>query len=292
MTMKTILATTTAPGRHWVGDGFPVHGMFGYSGADVARRSPFLILDYAAPTEFSPNPGGRRGVGQHPHRGFETVTIVYEGEVEHRDSTGKGGVIGRGDVQWMTAGSGILHEEFHSERYSREGGPFEMVQLWVNLPARDKMAAPGYQALLDAEIPSVPLADDAGRVRVIAGEFDGRRGPAHTFTPMNVWDVRLGAGRAIDLPQPDGWTTLLVVLDGTVQVNGEAVLRKAEVATLSVEGSGLHIEANGDAKLLLLSGEPIDEPVVGYGPFVMNSQQEIIQAIADFNGGKFGRMSQ
>ena len=290
MTMKTILATTTAPGRHWVGDGFPVHGMFGYSGADVARRSPFLILDYAAPTEFSPNPGGRRGVGQHPHRGFETVTIVYEGEVEHRDSTGKGGVIGRGDVQWMTAGSGILHEEFHSERYSREGGPFEMVQLWVNLPARDKMAAPGYQALLDAEIPSVPLADDAGRVRVIAGEFDGRRGPAHTFTPMNVWDVRLGAGRAIDLPQPDGWTTLLVVLDGTVQVNGEAVLRKAEVATLSVEGSGLHIEANGDAKLLLLSGEPIDEPVVGYGPFVMNSQQEIIQAIADFNGGKFGRM--
>ena len=292
MTMKTILATTTAPGRHWVGDGFPVHGMFGYSGADVARRSPFLILDYAAPTEFSPNPGGRRGVGQHPHRGFETVTIVYEGEVEHRDSTGKGGVIGRGDVQWMTAGSGILHEEFHSERYSREGGPFEMVQLWVNLPARDKMAAPGYQALLDAEIPSVPLADDAGRVRVIAGEFDGHRGPAHTFTPMNVWDVRLGAGRAIDLPQPDGWTTLLVVLDGTVQVNGEAVLRKAEVATLSIEGSGLHIEANGDAKLLLLSGEPIDEPVVGYGPFVMNSQQEIIQAIADFNGGKFGRMSQ
>ena len=292
MTMKTILATTTAPGRHWVGDGFPVHGMFGYSGADVARRSPFLILDYAAPTEFSPNPGGRRGVGQHPHRGFETVTIVYEGEVEHRDSTGKGGVIGRGDVQWMTAGSGILHEEFHSERYSREGGPFEMVQLWVNLPARDKMAAPGYQALLDAEIPSVPLADDAGRVRVIAGEFDGHRGPAHTFTPMNVWDVRLGAGRAIDLPQPDGWTTLLVVLDGTVQVNGEAVLRKAEVATLSIEGSGLHIEANGDAKLLLLSGEPIDEPVVGYGPFVMNSQQEIIQAIADFNSGKFGRMSQ
>ena len=292
MTMKTILATTNAPGRHWVGDGFPVHGMFGYSGADVARRSPFLILDYAAPTEFSPNPGGRRGVGQHPHRGFETVTIVYEGEVEHRDSTGKGGVIGRGDVQWMTAGSGILHEEFHSERYSREGGPFEMVQLWVNLPARDKMAAPGYQALLDAEIPSVPLADDAGRVRVIAGEFGGHRGPASTFTPMNVWDVRLGAGRAIDLPQPEGWTTLLVVLDGTVQVNGEAVLRKAEVATLSMEGSGLHIEANGDAKLLLLSGEPIDEPVVGYGPFVMNSQQEIIQAIADFNSGKFGRMSQ
>lgn len=288
---KKVLATTGAPGRHWVGDGFPVHGMFGYSGPDTARRSPFLLLDYAAPTEFGPNTGYRRGVGQHPHRGFETVTIVYEGEVEHRDSTGKGGVIGRGDVQWMTAGSGILHEEFHSERYSREGGPFEMVQLWVNLPARDKSAAPGYQALLDAEIPSVPLADDAGRVRVIAGEFNGKHGPADTFTPMNVLDLRLGAGKAIDLPQPEGWTTLLVVLDGTVQLNGEAVLRKAEVATLSTEGTGVHIEANGDAKLLLLSGEPIDEPVVGYGPFVMNSQQEIAQAVADFNSGKFGRMA-
>ena len=287
---KKILGTTGAPTRHWVGDGFPVHGMFGYSGPDVARRSPFLMLDYAAPTEFSPNTGYRRGVGQHPHRGFETVTIVYDGEVEHRDSTGNGGVIGKGDVQWMTAGRGILHEEFHSERYSREGGPFEMVQLWVNLPAKDKAADAGYQAITDAQIPAVALDGDAGTVRVIAGAFDGTTGPARTFTPMNVLDVRLGAGKAIDLPQPEGWTTLLVVLDGTVQVNGEAVLRKAEVATLSTEGTGLHIEANGDAKLLLLAGEPIDEPVVGYGPFVMNSQAEIAEAIRDFNSGKYGQM--
>ncbi len=287
--MKTVLGTTSAPGRHWVGDGFPVHGMFGYSGDGVASRSPFLMLDYAAPTRFEPS-AHRRGVGQHPHRGFETVTIVYAGEVEHRDSTGQGGVIGPGDVQWMTAGSGILHEEFHSTEYARRGGPFEMVQLWVNLPARHKMQAPGYQGILDAQIPSVVLPEGAGSVRVIAGEYDGHAGPARTFSPINVWDVRLRAGAAADLPQPEGWTTLLVVLAGTVQVNGEAVLREAQMATLSTAGSGVRIEANGDAKLLLLAGEPIDEPVVGYGPFVMNSQQEIVQAIADFNAGKFGRM--
>ena len=290
MAMKTILAAAAAPPRHWVGDGFPVHGMFGYSGPGVAQRSPFLMLDYAAPTHFEPNPGHRRGVGQHPHRGFETVTIVYAGEVEHRDSTGQGGVIGPGDVQWMTAGRGILHEEFHSARYSAEGGPFEMVQLWVNLPAKDKTADAGYQAITDAQIPSVALPGDAGRVRVIAGAFDGKHGPARTFTPMNMLDVRLAAGNSVDLPQPDGWTTLVVVLDGTVQLNDGAVLRPAEMATLSTAGSGLRIEANGDAKLLVLAGEPIDEPVVGYGPFVMNSQQEIIQSIADFNSGKYGRM--
>ena len=287
---KRVIAHATAPARHWVGDGFPVHGMFGYSGAGVPERSPFLLLDYAAPTRFDPNPGHRRGVGQHPHRGFETVTIVYAGEVEHRDSTGQGGVIGPGDVQWMTAGDGILHEEFHSQRFSREGGPFEMVQLWVNLPARDKKSAPGYQAITDGQIPVVALPGDAGRVRVIAGSFGGQEGPARTFTPINVLDVRLGSGQVAELPQPEGWTTLLVVLDGTVQVNGDTILRAAEMATLSTEGSGLRIEANGDAKLLLLAGEPIDEPVVGYGPFVMNSQQEIIQSIADFNSGKYGRM--
>jgi hypothetical protein len=287
---KKILGIGHAPGRHWVGDGFPVHGMFGYSGPGVAQRSPFLMLDYAAPTSFSPNPGGRRGVGQHPHRGFETVTIVYAGEVEHRDSTGQGGVIGPGDVQWMTAGSGILHEEFHSEAYSCSGGPFEMVQLWVNLPAKDKMAAPGYQAVLGTAIPELPLPDGAGRVRVIAGDFDGAQGPARTFTPMNVWGLRLVAGATATLPQPEGWTTLLVVLDGTVQVNGEAVLRQAQMATLSTEGEGVVIEANTDAKVLLLAGEPIDEPVVGYGPFVMNTQTEIAEAIRDFNAGKFGRM--
>ena len=292
--MKQILDIASAPARHWVGDGFPVHGMFGYNGPGVPGRSPFLLLDYAAPTTFEPTTH-RRGVGQHPHRGFETVTIVYDGEVEHRDSSGKGGVIGRGDVQWMTAGSGILHEEFHSTEYGKRGGPFEMVQLWVNLPAKDKMSAPGYQGIVDGDIPAVALPNDAGTLRVIAGEYDGHRGPARTFSPMNVWDVRLSAGKSASLEQEEGWTTLLVVLAGTVMVNGSAsdngtVLREKQVATLSTSGSGVNIEANGDAKLLLLSGEPLDEPVVGYGPFVMNSQQEIIQAIADFNSGKFGRM--
>ena len=289
MSIKKILNVTSAPGRHWVGNGFPVHGMFGYSGPGVAERSPFLMLDYAAPYEFQPTTE-RRGVGQHPHRGFETVTIVYDGEVEHRDSTGNGGIIGKGDVQWMTAAGGILHEEFHSPAYAERGGPFEMVQLWVNLPKKDKMAPAGYQGILDAQIPAVALPDDAGMLRVIAGDYDGNAGPARTFSPINVWDVRLGAGKTASLPQPEGWTTLVVVLAGTVQLNGETVLRPAQMATLSTEGSNIVIEANGDAKLLLLAGEPIDEPVVGYGPFVMNSQQEIVQAIADFNGGRFGQM--
>ena len=288
--MKKILGVTSAPGRHWVGDGFPVHGMFGYNGPGVAERSPFLMLDYAAPAEFTPNTGYRRGVGQHPHRGFETVTIVYSGELEHRDSTGKGGVIGPGDVQWMTAGGGILHEEFHSERYSREGGTFEVAQLWVNLPARDKMTTPGYQSIVDADIPVVALPEEAGKVRVIAGEFTGGKGPARTFSPMNVLDVRLAAGRTAVLDQPEGWTTLLLVLSGTVMVNGESVLREAQMATLATEGTGIRIEANSDAKLLLMAGEPIDEPVVGYGPFVMNSQAQIAEAIRDFNSGKFGQM--
>lgn len=266
--------------------------MFGY-GEGAAERSPFLLLDYAAPTRFDPTQG-RRGVGAHPHRGFETVTIVYDGEVEHRDSTGQGGVIGPGDVQWMTAGSGILHEEFHSTNYARAGGPFEMVQLWVNLPAKDKMASPGYQALLNTDIPVMPLLDrsgaNAGQVRVIAGAFGPERGPAHTFTPMNVWDVRVSAGRTVSLAQPQGWTCQLVVLAGAVRVNGQTPLSAAQMAALSTEGREVLVEADSDAKLLLLAGAPIDEPVVGYGPFVMNTQAEIEQAFDDFGRGKFGRM--
>ncbi|MDO4681406.1 MAG: pirin family protein [Lautropia sp.] len=286
---KTLLNVSHAPGRHWVGDGFPVHNLFGYNGPGVADRSPFLMLDYAAPTRFEPNTGQRRGVGRHPHRGFETVTIVYDGEVEHRDSTGAGGVIGKGDVQWMTAGGGILHEEFHAERYSREGGPFEMVQLWVNLPARDKMTPAHYQGITAAQIPAVALPDEAGQIRVIAGTFGGHQGPATTYSPLHVWDVRLKAGKMVDLAQPEGWSTLIVVLAGTVMLNGDAVLRATDLATLSHEGRGVTLEANNDVKVLLLAGEPIDEPVVGHGPFVMNSQAEIRQAIDDFNSGRFGQ---
>jgi len=287
-TPKKVLSTRSAPNRHWVGDGFPVHGMFGYEG-DTSPRSPFLLLDYAAPTTFTPTTS-RRGVGTHPHRGFETVTIVYDGEVEHRDSTGGGGVIGSGDVQWMTAGSGILHQEFHSERYGKAGGPFEMVQLWVNLPAKDKMSPPGYQGITNAQIPAAALPDEAGAVRVIAGEFSGKKGPARTFTPMNVWDVRLGAGKGAQLAQPEGWTVQVVVLAGAIRVNGQE-LRAAHMATLATAGQGVTIETSEDAKLLLLSGQPIDEPVVGYGPFVMNTHEEIAQAVNDFNSGKFGRMA-
>lgn len=288
--MKTVTGIYSAPHPHWVGNGFRVHSMFHYNGLGQ-QLSPFLLLDYAAPTLFEPNPGPPRGVGQHPHRGFETVTIVYDGEVAHRDSTGQGGVIGPGDVQWMTAAGGILHQEFHSEEYSRTGGPFEMVQLWVNLPARDKMSVPGYQAIVNDAIPTVTLADAAGTVRVIAGDYRGRSGPAHTFTPMQVWDVRLNAGKAVEFELPAGWTTALAALRGNVRINGDTPAHEAQLAVLDRAGAKVAIAADTDAKLLLLAGEPIDEPIVGHGPFVMNNQQQIIEAINDFNSGRFGRIA-
>lgn len=287
--MKKILGTYSAPRGHWVGDGFPVRSIFSYN-SHGQHLSPFLLLDYAGPTHFKPAERPR-GVGQHPHRGFETVTIVYEGEVEHRDSTGAGGKIGPGDVQWMTAAGGILHEEYHSHDYTRTGGPFEMVQLWVNLPAKDKMSVPRYQTLLNRDIPAVALADGAGQLRVIAGEYDGQRGPAQTHTPINVWDVRLNQGREARLTLPEGHTLALIVLRGAVQVNGNVIARDAQMVMFDREGSDLVLEANSDATVLLLSGEPIDEPIVGYGPFVMNSEDEIRQAMVDFESGRFGRIA-
>ncbi len=287
--MKKVLGVYSAPRPHWVGDGFPVRSLFSYEGYGK-QLSPFLLLDYAGPAEFTPS-GRPRGVGEHPHRGFETVTLVYRGEVAHRDSTGQGGVIGPGDVQWMTAGSGILHEEFHSEAFSRSGGALEMVQLWVNLPARDKMTAPGYQAIGSGEIPEVPLAEGSGSVRVIAGEFDGHAGPARTHSPMHVWDMRLSQGGSVELPLPEGWNTALVVLKGSVTVNGNTVATGPQLVLLGNAGDGLALEATVDSVMVLLSGEPIDEPIVGYGPFVMNTQDEISQAISDINNGRFGQIS-
>lgn len=284
--MKKTLGVHAAPPPHWVGDGFPVRSLFGYNGLG-RELSPFLLLDHAAPTQFAPATRPR-GVGQHPHRGFETVTIVYQGELEHRDSTGAGGRIGPGDVQWMTAGGGILHEEFHSREFTRTGGTIEMVQLWVNLPARDKMTPASYQTLLDEQFPVVELPDSAGRVRVIAGALQGQAGPARTFTPMDVWDLRLRQGAAADLRAPEGHTLALVVLHGTVQVNDAAVAREGQLVHLDRAGTQVRIEANNDATVLWLSGEPIDEPVVGYGPFVMNTEEEIHRAIDDFNRGRFG----
>jgi hypothetical protein len=287
--MKRILAVRSAPRPHWVGDGFPVRSLFSYDGADIQQLSPFLLLDYAGPAEFAPSERPR-GVGQHPHRGFETVTIVYQGEVAHRDSTGQGGMIGPGDVQWMTAGAGILHEEFHSPSFTQRGGTLEMVQLWVNLPARDKMTPPGYQAILDRDIPAVALPDGAGTARIIAGEYGGRGGPARTFTPMNVWDLRLNAGSKVELDVPEGWTLALVVLRGGIKVNGSESARESQLVLFDQAGSGASLEATGEAGVLLLSGQPLGEPIVGHGPFVMNSRDEIVRAIEDFNSGQFGRM--
>ncbi len=282
--MKNIVEILRSQGDHWVGDGFPVRSLFSYQG-DTSAISPFLLFDYAGPFRFAPafRP---RGVGQHPHRGFETVTIVYDGEVSHRDSTGAGGTIGPGDVQWMTAGGGIIHEEFHSTGFTKAGGPFRMVQLWVNLPAKDKLAAPGYQAIASADIPVVELADGKGQARIIAGELDGTKGPARTFTPVNLWDVRLSADASVTLPLPAGHNAMVAVLAGHVTIDGQGV-GEAEIARLSADGDSVAIHADGDAILLVLTGEPIDEPVVGYGPFVMNSAAEIRQAVEDYNQGRF-----
>lgn len=289
--MKKILGTFGNTRQHWVGDGFPVRTLFSYSTLG-AQASPFLMLDYAGPMRFDPA-SRPRGVGEHPHRGFETVTLVYQGEVEHRDSTGAGGRIGPGDVQWMTAGAGILHQEFHSEEFTHRGGLFEAVQLWVNLPAKDKATPPSYQTLLSADIPVVTLPEGAGSVRVIAGEYAGQRGPARSFTPIDMWELRLQAERKVTLNLSAGRNVMVVVLHGTVKVNGEAMAHEAQLVLLGREDNQVHVQAQAhqDATVLLLSGEPIDEPLVGYGPFVMNTQDEIEQAIRDFQSGQFGRIS-
>lgn len=286
--MKAIESIIKASAAHWVGDGFHVHSLFSYH-HQAARMSPFLMLDYAAPKVF-PADGRKRGVGVHPHRGFETVTIVYQGEVSHRDSTGQGGVIGPGDVQWMTAGAGILHEEFHSEAFSQRGGVMQMVQLWVNLPREHKMTRPAYQAISNARIPRISLDNDAGTLRPIAGDVDGQRGPATTRTPMQIWDLRLNPGTSCQLELSPGWTSALVVLEGAVSVNGSPPVNAASMALLEREKKALNLHTLAPSLLLLLSGEPIDEPIVGHGPFVMNSQAEIMQAFVDLEQGRFGRL--
>jgi redox-sensitive bicupin YhaK (pirin superfamily) len=283
--MKKLAFIKRSNSQHWVGDGFPVQSIFSYN--DIGDEiSPFLLLDYAGPTHFSPT-DSRRGVGQHPHRGFETVTIVYEGEVSHSDSTGGGGTIGQGDVQWMTAASGLLHEEYHSAAYAKRGGPFEMIQLWVNLPAKDKMSAPSYQSITYAQIPRVTLPEDAGVARIIAGHYGTATGPARTFSAMNVWDLRLHAGRSLSITLPEGHNSALFVLRGAVRIDDVHTIRNAELAVMERDGTQLIFDTTEETVLLVLSGEPLNEPVVGAGPFVMNTRAEIIQAINDFESGKF-----
>jgi redox-sensitive bicupin YhaK (pirin superfamily) len=280
--MKTVARNHRDPVAHWVGDGFPVHSLFSYweMGEEL---SPFLLLDHLGPAEFPPA-RERRGVGFHPHRGFETVTLVYEGEVEHRDSAGNSGRIGPGDVQWMTAASGVVHEEMHSQAFTERGGLMHGVQLWVNLPAMSKMTPPRYQTLMAGDIPSVPLP--GGRARIVAGSLEGAQGPAQTVTPVGVWDLELAPAGPIELAVPSGHTAALVTLEGRVRAGGTTT-RPGDVTLFTRDGSGVQLEAEEASKLLLLSGAPIAEPIVGHGPFVMNTKDEIVQAYADFRSGRF-----
>lgn len=294
LTRKSVLSTRSAPGRHWVGDGFPVHGLFGYSGEGVAERSPFLMLDYAAPTEFKPTTQ-RRGVGSHPHRGFETVTYIIDGTFIHRDSHGGGGTITDGDTQWMTAGSGLLHIETPPESLVLSGGLFHGAQLWVNLPAALKMSPPRYQDIRSGQVSLLTSADGAALVRVIAGELDGHPGPGVTHTPIALVHASLPAGTRLDLPWRADFNALVYVLAGRGTVGAQG--RPVRAGQLAVFGAGDVVTATADAgqesrspelELLILGGAPIREPVAAYGPFVMNTRAELVQAFEDFQAGRLG----
>ena len=283
--IKEILTAT--PRSHWVGDGFNVRPVFAHL-AFTQDISPFLMFDYAAPREFEAS-DQKRGVGPHPHRGFETVTIAFQGEVEHGDSVGNRGVIGAGDVQWMTAASGIIHEEFLSREFLKQGGTLEMVQLWVNLPAKDKMIAPKYQSILSQEIPVVELPDNAGSVRVIAGSYAGTQGAATTFSPVELWDIKIKAGKAVELKVPAGHNAMLFVRRGSISLDGNKV-GTGDLVMLEREGLTINLQANEEASVLLMGGEPINEPIVASGPFVMNTEQEIRLAMMDYQSGRMGHM--
>lgn len=287
--MKRLVSILKSRPAHWVGDGFPVKSMI--SPQDPPEHtSPFLMLDYAEPYEFAPA-DKHRGVGEHPHRGFETVTLAFQGEIAHRDSAGNSGLIGPGDVQWMTAASGVVHEEFHSPGFTRSGGTFEMIQLWVNLPADHKMSEPRYQELPNSKIPVVSLAEDAGKLRVIAGEAFGTEGPARTVTPINLWNLNLTPGGKVEMDLPEASTTLLLVLTGSVSINAEDTAGGGDLARFELEGSQVLLESAEGVRAIVLNGTPIDEPVVAHGPFVMNSREEISQAISDFQNGKMGQLA-
>ena len=274
---------------HMVGDGFPVRNLFPINDLD-REVSPFLMLDYAGPHYFEPT-DHPRGVGEHPHRGFETVTIVYEGLVAHRDSAGNAGVIGPGDVQWMTAASGVVHEELHEKQWAKKGGTLHAIQLWVNLPRAQKMSAPRYQTILNTDIPKVELEGGAGRLRVIAGTAQGQKGPAHTVTPIELYDLKLAASHRAELHLQDGHNTSVFVVQGLVSVNGSRDAGEAELFVCRRNGSLVTIEAKLDSRILLMSGEPIDEPIARHGPFVMNTKAELVQAVNDYQAGKMGHLS-
>ena len=285
--VRTVAGVFPSTPFHWVGDGFRVATYFPSHAIPAERVSPFLLMDYGPARTIAPQAQGRRGVGWHPHRGFETVTLAWEGFVAHRDSAGHKDVIGPGDAQWMTAASGILHEEYLETDFLRRGGSFHMMQLWVNLPAKHKMAPPAYQAIPGTKIPTVTLADDAGTVRVVAGEFDGARGPARTFTPITMLDVKLREAKGLRVPLPASYNALAIVTAGSVRVEGR-VVKAGELVLFANDGERFELRADEDTHLLVLAGEPIREPIVQYGPFVMNTREEIVQAVVDFEEGRFG----
>ncbi len=287
--VKKVEKIVAPPPKHWVGDGFNVHGFFPHGPLTGERMSPFFLLDYNSLVDFPPREKPF-GVGPHPHRGFETVTIAYKGKVAHHDSHGGGGVIGEGDVQWMTAGSGLLHKEYHEEEYNKQGGPFQMVQLWVNLPAKDKMTTPKYQAITNAEMGRVAL-ENGGEVEIIAGEFRGVKGPATTFSPVHLYNLKPKAGEKIELSFPNGYTTAILAIEGSAMLNNSETLPTNQLALFDRDGEDIHIEALEDTILLVMSGEPLNEPIAQYGPFLMNTRAEIAEAIDDYNTGKFGYLA-
>jgi quercetin 2,3-dioxygenase len=288
--IRTVEGVHRSTGFHWVGDGFHVSTYFPSAGLPAERVSPFVLMDYGPPKEFASLPSGKRGVGWHPHRGFETVTLAWEGAVAHRDNAGHAGVIGPGDVQWMTAARGIFHEEYHEEAFSRAGGRMHMMQLWVNLPRKDKMAPPAYQPITTADIPRVPIdgsGQTGGDVRVIAGEFQGVRGPAHTFTPITMLDARLDSGAQLPVTLPASFNALAVVARGKVRAGGTSAAA-GELVLFANDGERLELVAEEPSHVIVLAGEPLGEPIVQYGPFVMNSVDEIRKAIIDVETGRFG----
>ena len=278
----------TPPAPHYVGDGFRVHNFIpSYPRMDMKRMDPFLMMDYNSKFNFPPSERPK-GVDVHPHRGFETVTIAYKGRVEHHDSSGGGGVIGEGDVQWMTAASGVLHKEFHEREWSKKGGTFQMVQLWVNLPAKDKMSKPKYQALENSAMPKVGLGDGLGQVEVIAGNYQGHEGAASTFSPIHLYNAKLQAGGVADFTFPAHYNTALLVVEGSIEINGTEHAQTDQMALFYNEGETFNIKAKEDAVILILSGEPLNERIAAHGPFVMNTREELIAAFTDYNEGKFG----
>lgn len=290
MTQRTLEAIIAPRTPHYVGDGFRVHNFIpSTQQLSMRRMSPFIMLDYNAPFYFPPS-DRLRGVGVHPHRGFETVTIAYKGRVAHHDSSGGGGIIGEGDVQWMTAASGILHKEYHEENFSKTGGFFQMVQLWVNLPAQYKMSAPKYQAIAQHQINSYQIPNNGGTVAVIAGQYADVQGTATTFTPMHLYNARLKAGTVLPLSFPSHYNTALLVVEGNIRINGGENVPTDHFALLRNDGEDFSVTANDDALVLVLSGEPIDEPIAAQGPFVMNTPEELAQARRDFAMGKFGQL--